>query len=221
MNVANFDGDFTDGEIGITKEYVLFRSKEGTLDAPFLLNILTIIDITLEGLNGLSLTKRAKKLKDKKLLAKIVNKARNFRELIEDKKETIEKYLTIARFIVSSGKEISSYYNVDITTIDQRYGQMELIIDYIEQILDLSTYREEKYKGKEIFDELNIVEASKAIIELFSEKKTKDKKKYNVLMFRNLISYYLYYKQAEVIIKYSNEKALKKEGIEQNNIKMY
>jgi len=66
MNIANFDGDMNGSNTTKTKDYIVYRNKTSVpfyKDAPYMTNLFTVIDVSLNMMQGLSLVKNLKKWK--------------------------------------------------------------------------------------------------------------------------------------------------------------
>ncbi|NOZ90283.1 MAG: BspA family leucine-rich repeat surface protein, partial [Epsilonproteobacteria bacterium] len=222
MPISNFDGvlfkkDEKTNNYG-ENNYVVYRSKpsSGMLDAPYLLNMLNIIDVTLDAFNGMSLTKKFKKLKSKKdkdKLEKILNVILSVPKSIKNFKEKYKYQLETGVDFYETIMALSKYYadhveNLEITTIDQRWGQVETFISSIKEILNMES--EDDYKDFESLlkrgDENKVVLYFKNIFDslgvAFVANKYHNKKFYKKYSgtLKLGIKFYLNYKYAMALI---------------------
>jgi len=125
MPIANFDENLK--KPNSSGEYIIYRNKTGAIwDAPFILNVLSLVDVIADLSSNIKFAKNV----SEKLKTMNINIKNKF-----EKNPTLKYALVILKTLYELTDSIFLLKGEDILTIDQRYGQIKLLVEKLSHIL--------------------------------------------------------------------------------------
>ncbi|NPA63334.1 MAG: DUF1566 domain-containing protein, partial [Epsilonproteobacteria bacterium] len=160
MPIENFDSRLRKPN---EKEYnyVLYRNKAGAWwDAPFILNSLAVVDLVADLASGLRLVdsvneylkKTQKKLRENKFVSWVANYTGKAAKRLKTfaKNKWVKGVYYVLKGAYGYADAIAAWAGVDVTTVDQRYGQIRLFLKKFEGLISADPLKE--YELREELD---------------------------------------------------------------------
>ncbi len=208
MPIANLEKNLM--TVGGTQDFVLYRNKPGVmLDAPFVMNTLSAAEAIINMASGVKLSGK---------VFDYLKKTKNIALKIDEYISQYEPFFMAAGFMFETSKLISALMGMDITTVDQRWGQVETLINKFKELGGSIVTPEESEQAEAIEAIRNASDTLRLYkdillflydsIKLSTTTKSESEKKSLYAKLKVDIKYFMYYQYAKTILEHIDAQEL-------------